>query len=131
VNDSLIVRILQGGSDLRRDLPGIIERQRPLGCFAFDQFHGQRALFDSVDLSDVGVIQRRQNFRFALESCHALGVAGKRFGQDLESDVALQLGVACAVNLAHSARTDGRENLIQTDSSPDRKGHGALSRTCG
>jgi hypothetical protein len=37
---------------------------------------------------DVGVIERREDLRFALESRHAFGVTSKGFRQDLQRHVA-------------------------------------------
>ena len=44
---------------------------------------------------DVGMIQRREGLRFALEAREAVGVVRERVGQDLDRDVAIQL--ACRV----------------------------------
>ena len=84
----------------------------PLQVGALDQLHHQRALLDAVDGSDVGMIQRRQHLRFALEARHVLRVAGQGGGQHLDGDVAFELGVAGAIDLAHAARAEGREDLI-------------------
>ena len=44
-----------------------------LGELAFDQFHHQCVLFDAVNRRDIGVIERRQNLRLALESMKRSG----------------------------------------------------------
>src|ERR1700694_5614477 len=62
------------------------------------------------------MVERGQDLGFALEAGHALGVAGKRLGQNLQRNIALQLGVAGAVHLAHAAGTDGREDLVRAKS---------------
>ena len=64
------------------------------------------------------MIQRRQHVRFALEAGQTFGIARERVGQDLERDVALQLGVARAIHLAHPARPERRENFIMPDERP-------------
>src|SRR5439155_7980072 len=58
---------------------------------------------ESVNGSDVGVIQRRQRLRFALEPRHAFGVLGERLRQHLQRHVTGELGVAGARYLAHPA----------------------------
>src|ERR1700730_14650155 len=64
------------------------------------------SVFDTVDGRDVGMVERGQDLGFALEASHAFGVAGERFGEDLQRNIALQLGVARAVHLAHAARAE-------------------------
>ena len=59
------------------------------------------------------MVERGQDLGFALEASHAFGVAGERFGEDLQRNIALQLGVACAIDLAHAARADGGEDLVR------------------
>jgi hypothetical protein len=48
-------------------------------------------------------IQRSQHLGFPFKSGHILGIAGQRRGQDLDSDVAIQLHIAREVDHAHSA----------------------------
>ena len=50
------------------------DRQRALEQFALDQLHHQGALFDPVNLRDVGMVQRSQHLGFALEAGETLGV---------------------------------------------------------
>ena len=68
----------------RQDLSTPRQRNRPalysfLQCFAVDEFEHQTlgtvGFFQPVNVSDVGVIQRRKDFRFALESCDAIAIA--------------------------------------------------------
>ena len=68
--------------------------------------------FDSVNLRDVGMVQRRQHLGLALEARHALAVVRERLGQNLDRHVAFQLGIVGAVHLAHAAGADGREDLV-------------------
>jgi hypothetical protein len=50
-------------------------------------------------MSDVGVRQRREHLRFALESRRALRVADEVLRQDLQRDVALKFRSARAIDL--------------------------------
>jgi hypothetical protein len=50
-------------------------------------------------VTDVGVCQRRQDLRLALESCEPIGVRGEEVGQDLQRDVTLQARVPGAIDL--------------------------------
>ncbi len=59
--------------------------------------------------------QRGDRQRLALESRQAIGIGGKRLRQHLDGDVALQLGIARAVHVAHAARADVRSDLVGAD----------------
>ena len=62
------------------------------------------------------VVERRQHLRLAREACDAIGIEGKRVGDDLQRDVAIQLGIARTIHLAHAAGAEGRANFIRTES---------------
>ena len=53
--------------------------------------------------------------RFALEPREPIGVGGERLGQDLDRDVAIQLRVARAIDLAHAAGAEGRQDLVRAE----------------
>ena len=61
---------------------------------ALDQFHHQRTdtigFFETVDVGDVRMIERRERLRFAREPRQAIGIAGEGVRQDLERDVAIE-----------------------------------------
>jgi len=68
-------------------------------------------------------IQRPSGENFA--SVSIAGVARRGSGvPGLDSDLALQLGVACAIHLAHAACADGREDLVDSDKRARFDGHG-------
>ena len=60
------------------------------------------------------MVQRGQDCGFARESGQAIGVVRKRIRQDLQRDIAIELGVARAIDLAHAAGPKGREDLVGT-----------------
>ena len=79
---------LVGGLQRLGDLTGkrLVERDRTLRDpvlqrRAFDQFQDERppvsALFESVDLGNVRVVQRGQHLGFALEASQAFRIVGK------------------------------------------------------
>ena len=78
-------------------------------------------LLDAVDGGDVGMIQRGEDLGFALEARQPIGVVRERFGQDLDRDVAIQLRVARAIDLAHPACADAARGF--------RRRRGACPRT--
>lgn len=47
---------------------------------------------------DVRMVERGEELRFALEPREALGIQGKGFGEDLDRSVAIQPGVARAID---------------------------------
>ena len=81
VNDALLVRRFEGFRDLLRDGQRLVERDRatrqPLRqILALDEFHHQGldalGVFQPVDGRNVRMIQRGEDFRFALEPRHAV-----------------------------------------------------------
>ena len=70
------------------------------------------ALLETVDVRDVGMVQRRQRLRFALEPREAIRVGRERLGQDFDGNVPIELRVARAVDLAHAAGANGGEDFI-------------------
>jgi len=63
----------------------------------------------------VRVIQRGEDARFALEACKAIGVRCEGGRQDFDRHLATELRVSGAIDLAHSARAERREDLIRTE----------------
>ena len=61
---------------------------------------------EAVDVRDVRMIERREDFRFALEAGEPLGIRRDRGRQDLDGDLALQLRVGRPIHLAHPACAD-------------------------
>ncbi len=68
--------------------------------------------FQPVDSGDVRVVQSREDFGFAAEAGHAVGVVGDGIRQDLDGDVPLEFDVPGAVHLAHAAGADGGHDLV-------------------
>ena len=69
------------------------------------------------------MIQRSQHLGLALEPAHSIRVAEHAVGQDLQRDIAVQRGVARAIDFAHSARADKGENLVRSEARSDRESH--------
>ena len=62
--------------------------------------------------------QRGENLGLALEPRHAFRVGGKRVGQDLERDLALESAVAGAIHLAHAALPEQAEHVNAPSCAP-------------
>jgi hypothetical protein len=62
-------------------------------CFTLNKLQHEEAfsfsLFQSIDRSDVGVIERCQEFGFALEAGHSFRISCERVGKELECALAV------------------------------------------
>ena len=130
MDDAALVREVERARDLARDAsrPRVAAGRRPSGrrraavsrSASVSPSTSSRieeadlvGFFESVDRADVRMIQRRERPRFALESRQPRRVAGERLRQHLDRDLAAELAVARAVDLAHAADADQR---LQVDS---------------
>ncbi len=59
--------------------------------------------------------QRGDGARLALEARDASRIRSDRGGQNLDGDVAPQVGIVRAIHLAHSARPERRDHLIRAE----------------
>jgi hypothetical protein len=85
---------------------------------------GGRRFFDAVNGRDVGVIERGQRPRLALESREPFGVVREDVRQGLDSDVAAQAVVAGTVDFAHAARTERGNHFIRPETRTWDQRHG-------
>src|SRR5262249_17408822 len=119
MNHSALVRVLQRFPNLLCVVEGRLDGQRSGWRIALDQLHHQRALFHTVDMRNVGMIQRRKHLRFARKTRHSIRVVGKVFGQDLDGDVASELGVVGAIHFTHTTFAELRGDAVMRDSCVD------------
>ena len=131
MDDPLLVRRFERLGDLLRDGQRFVERDRaardPLRqIVALDQFHHEGghapAFFEAVDGGDVRMIQRGQRLRFARESRQAIRIVRERLGQDLDRDVAIQLRIARAIDLAHAPFADLRGDFVDAEAGAGGEG---------
>ncbi|MEO6400549.1 MAG: hypothetical protein ABIP62_00915 [Vicinamibacteria bacterium] len=89
-----------------------------------DHLHGEEVdlhtfvegcVFETIDLRDTRVIERRQQPGFAFEASQALWVLSEGAGQDLDRDIPAELRIPGAIDLAHATRADGTNNLIRSE----------------
>src|SRR5437868_2013910 len=123
MNDTALVGILQRLRNLFRVSERCFERQRTRQRFTLNKLHRYCAFFDTVDMSDVGMIERSQNLGLALESGRTPGIAGELFRQYLQRDIALQLRVPRPIDFSHSTRAERREDLIRAEGCAWSQGH--------
>ena len=112
MNDAFVMRGLQRIGDLFRVAERRLKRERSFGRFPWHQLHHQRALFHAVDLRDVGMVQRRENFGLALKPRETLRVLSESRRQNLDRYFAIKLGVSGPIYFAHAARANRRKNLV-------------------
>ena len=143
MDDAALVRRLEGRGDLYADGACFVGRQGAAGDTlgqrrTFDEFQHERfdrelgagrpSLLQSVDRRDVGMIQRRENHRLALEPGEPLHVDGQRGGKDFQRDVAIEPRVACSVHLTHpTGAKDGRD-FVGSEPGTRRAGHEGARR---
>jgi hypothetical protein len=84
---------------------------------ALDELHHDRAgrFLQAVDVRDVGMVQCGERLRFAIESSEAIGILRERVGHDLDRDVAIQLRVSRAIDLADSACAERSLHFIGSE----------------
>jgi hypothetical protein len=132
--------IVKGFGDLLRDRQGVVEPNRatrnPLReIVALDQLHDERpdtvGVVEPVDAGDVRMIQRGEGLRFTLEAREPVRVLRERLGQNLDGDVAIQLRVARAVDLAHPAFADRRSDFIGAETGAGGQSQSGMDHTGG
>jgi len=70
----------------------------------------------------VRMVERREDVGLALEPGEALGVAGEGIGEQLEGDVAPELGIPRAIHLTHPTRAEQADDLVRTESGAGSQG---------
>jgi len=124
VEDPLGVCGFQRIGHVVREAQGTPERERARvqhlpDRLARHQLHDEDAdvfhRFEAVDRSDVGMIERRQQLRLALETRHAFMIPSKFLRQNFEGHLATEPRVACPPDLAHATGAEEIENLVRTE----------------
>ncbi len=102
MDDAFLMRSLQGLCNLLRDPKGLINRDRSsrnplLQRLAVDQLQHQELwsirLLEAVDRRDLGVIERSENVRLALEPGDSLRIVRERRRQRLDGDLSPELQI--------------------------------------
>jgi hypothetical protein len=75
-----------------------------------------------VDRADIGVIQRRGSFRFALKPAKGLRVFGYVVGQELESHKPSEFLILSLVDHAHAATAEFLDGAVVRDGLADHEG---------
>jgi len=121
MNDPLLVRRFEGFGDLLRDGESLVERDRTARdalreVVALDEFHHERGdvarALEAVDRRNVRVVERREDLGFSLEAGQPIGICRNCCWQHLKRNLALQVRVGRAVDLAHPAFAEERGHSI-------------------
>jgi hypothetical protein len=65
------------------------------------------------------MVERGQHLRLALESGEAIPIEREGLGDNLQRDVASELGIARALHLAHTASPEGRDDFVRAEADAD------------
>ena len=134
MDDPLLVGGLESLADLTRDRQCFIQWNQTTGDpirqrVALDQFEDERvsltAVLEPINRPNVRVVERGQHLRLALETGDAIRITCEGFRQDLQRDLAIQLGIARAIHLAHAARSEGGTNFVRAEASAGEQRHEA------
>ncbi|HEY8379440.1 MAG TPA: hypothetical protein VIK91_23270 [Nannocystis sp.] len=142
VDEAGLVRRREAAAGLNEGVedlgPGALLAAAPgLQGLAADELHGDEDLVvvdpDLVDDGDVGVRDLRHRLRLVVEAQAAVAVGGALPAEDLERDLAIELGVVGGVDDAHLAGAEVRQDGEATDLVPglerDRIGRGRREHT--
>jgi hypothetical protein len=109
----------------------LLDRQRALRQprgqrLALEQFHDEKLDLivppDVEERADVWMRELRDRARFALESLARFRRRGEIAAQHLDRDEAVEPGVPCFVDGAHSAFAQLREHMVRTQRLADHRG---------
>src|SRR5262249_49714355 len=116
--------------DLPRNLQRFFWWNRTSGdpagqCLAGNEFHNEKmtqaTLLKSVDGSDVGAIQRRQNPSLALETGDAFRVMSELFRQAFDRPPPAQLPRRRLIRLSHAAASEVAGDFIMLEPGPNHR----------
>jgi hypothetical protein len=79
-------------------------------------------LLETVDRRNVRMVERGEDFRFALKPREAIGIASHRGGQHHDRHRPLQTAVGHAIHLAHAAGADLRGDFVDAEASAESEG---------
>ena len=122
MDDAGVVRGLERIADLLRNDKGLLNRHRllrnPIGQRgSVDELQHERfriaRVLEAVDAADVGVAERREHLRFALETGEPIGIVREGVWQDLQRDVAAKLRVPGAIHLAHATLANRGQDFVR------------------
>ena len=133
MDDAQFMRGFEGLRNLLRERQRVGKRDRPMPDAigegrALDQFEHERmrraAVFKAIDSGDVWMAERGEHLRFSPKSRQPVRIGHERAGQDLQCDVAIELGVASAIDFPHATSAHGSYDFVGTE--PGARSQGQL-----
>ena len=109
VDDAVTVRVVERASQLAGKAQGLGDGDRPLQRMAVHILHDQVVFADVVESADVRMAERGDG------PCLALKAFTEPFERNLDGYDAVEPSIARFVDAAHSARADGHEDLVRTE----------------
>ena len=73
--------------------------------------------YEAVDRRDVGMVEGGEHLRFSAEPCDAITIKREGVRQDLQRDIAIELGVARAIDLARAPFAEQGHDFVRADAS--------------
>ena len=146
MRDPLLVGGFERVGDLAGDVQGFLQSKarrrgfRGLGQFlrerlALDELQHEPAnalaLFEAMYGRDVRVVQRGDHSRLTLEARDPTRLGRERERQNLDRDIATELGVVSPVHLTHSAAAKQRQHLEGPDPPAHERGDHITRRGAG
>src|SRR5262249_59839977 len=113
------------------------ERHRPFPdpirqCRTLDELQCERVrvtgILETVDGGDIRMVECREHLRFPSESRDAVAIEGEGFGQNLQRDVAIELRITRAIDLAHATGANQRSDFIGAETRAWSERHGKWLR---
>ena len=80
-----------------------------------------------VDDEDIRMIERRGGSRLGVKPAQSVGVGGDLRRQQLQCDGTIELGIVGAINLAHAAGADPRNDAIAAHGETGQLVRGAIA----
>src|SRR5262249_61369694 len=80
-------------------------------------------LLKPVDRTNIRMIQRREQFCFALESGETIGVRVKLFRQRFDGDASIESSIARSIDLPHASLAEQGNDFMGTELSTNGQGH--------
>ena len=140
MNDPSLMRRLQRLGDLLRNRQRLIQRDRPLRDAVsqgrtFNQLQHQRPLplgfLDAENGGDVGVVEAGEDLRLPREPGEPIRISREAVREDLQRDLAVELGVRGLPDLAHAAFPKESSHVIVAEPGTSFERHGLLKRRNG
>ena len=105
---------------------------RSASVVTLDEFHHEPsdaiALLQAVDGAMLRMIQRGEDFGFALESRQPLWVCRKASGRTLIATCRFKVGISRAIHLTHAADADLGGDFIRAEAGASSESHGKWLR---